>query len=62
MKLKNAWFNPRSHEFTVINEKTGKKERKSQELPSFKALGKDGICRLLFYETRLLYQELIKLV
>jgi hypothetical protein len=29
--------------------------------PSFKALGKDGICRLLFYETRLLYQELIKL-
>ncbi|QGZ91739.1 hypothetical protein GQR42_21655 [Microcystis aeruginosa FD4] len=29
-----------------------------KELPSFKALGKDGLCRLLFYETRLLYQLL----
>ena len=27
-------------------------------LISLKALGKDGLCRLLFYETRLLYQLL----
>jgi hypothetical protein len=30
--------------------------------PSFQSLGKDGICRLLFDETRLLYQELRKAV
>ncbi|TRU73232.1 MAG: hypothetical protein EWV77_12250 [Microcystis viridis Mv_BB_P_19951000_S68D] len=42
-KLKHSWLNPRE---------------KKKELPSFKALGKDGLCRLLFYETRLLYRLL----
>ncbi|MFM2378165.1 MAG: hypothetical protein RLZZ143_741, partial [Cyanobacteriota bacterium] len=36
----------------------GEKIEKKKELPSFKALGKDGLCRLLFDETRLLYQLL----
>ncbi|TRU68494.1 MAG: hypothetical protein EWV55_23485 [Microcystis viridis Mv_BB_P_19951000_S69] len=45
-KLKHSWLNPRIH------------LEKKKELPSFKALGKDGLCRLLFYETRLLYRLL----
>lgn len=48
-KLKDAWLDMR------IDPQTG------QTSPSFKSLGKDGICRLLFYETRLLYQELRKM-
>ncbi|GEA28845.1 hypothetical protein MiAbW_03426 [Microcystis aeruginosa NIES-4325] len=57
-KLKNSWLNPRSHSYFTQNEKTGQKTKVTQELPSFKALGKDGLCRLLFYETRLLYRLL----
>jgi hypothetical protein len=57
-KLKNSWLNPRKHTYFTRNEKTGLKIEVTQELPSFKALGKDGLCRLLFYETRLLYQLL----
>ncbi|MBE5230992.1 MAG: hypothetical protein IM550_04620 [Microcystis sp. M54BS1] len=57
-KLKNSWLNPRKHTYFICNEKTGQKTQVTQELPSFKALGKDGLCRLLFYETRLLYQLL----
>jgi hypothetical protein len=57
-KLKNSWLNPRKHTYSIRNEKTGQKTQVTQELPSFKALGKDGLCRLLFYETRLLYQLL----
>lgn len=49
-KLKDAWLETR------IDPQTQKKS------PSFQSLGKDGICRLLFYETRLLYQELRKAV
>jgi hypothetical protein len=48
-KLKHSWLNPRIHSYYDYEKK---------ELPSFKALGKDGLCRLLFYETRLLYQLL----
>lgn len=44
LRLKDAWFNER--------------ERDGVKYPAFKALGKDGICRLLFYELRLLYQAL----
>jgi hypothetical protein len=58
VKLKNSWLNPRKHTYFTRNEKTRKKIKVTQELPSFKALGKDGLCRLLFYETRLLYQLL----
>ncbi|GCA81915.1 hypothetical protein MiTs_03934 [Microcystis aeruginosa NIES-2521] len=58
-KLKNSWLNSRNHTYFTRNEKTGLKIEVTQELPSFKALGKDGLCRLLFYETRLLYQLLI---
>ncbi|GBF52840.1 hypothetical protein N0824_00689 [Microcystis sp. 0824] len=57
-KIKNYWLNYRNHTYFTRNEKTGQKIEVSQELPSFKALGKDGLCRLLFYETRLLYQLL----
>ncbi|MBC1197863.1 hypothetical protein H0901_22075 [Microcystis aeruginosa BLCCF158] len=57
-KLKDSWLNPRNHTYFTRNEKTGQKIEVIQELPSFKALGKDGLCRLLFYETRLLYQLL----
>ena len=57
-KLKNSWLNPRKHTYFTRNEKTRKKIKVTQELPSFKALGKDSLCRLLFYETRLLYQLL----
>jgi len=59
-KLKNSWLNPRTHTYCTCNEKTGEKIEVIQELPSFKALGKDGLCRLLFYETRLLYQLLTR--
>jgi len=57
-KLKNSWLNSRNHAYFTRNDKTGQKTEVPQELPSFKALGKDGLCRLLFYETRLLYQLL----
>ncbi|TRV08960.1 MAG: hypothetical protein EWV41_09665 [Microcystis wesenbergii Mw_MB_S_20031200_S109] len=57
-KLKNSWLNPRKHTYFIRDKKTGQKIEVIQELPSFKALGKDGLCRLLFYETRLLYQLL----
>jgi hypothetical protein len=59
-KLKQSWLNPRIHLYYETDSKTGQKVEKKQELPSFKALGRDGLCRLLFYETRLLYQLLIK--
>jgi hypothetical protein len=49
-KLKKVWFEPRFNPSMGLT------------LPSFKSLGKDGICRLLFYETRLLYSELKKAV
>jgi hypothetical protein len=48
IRLKDAWFNGR------VDPVTGERFRQ------FKDLGRDGICRLLFYETRLLYQELKK--
>lgn len=48
LKLKKAWLEPR------VDPKSGEK------FPSFKSLGKDGVCRLLFYESRLLYQELLR--
>ncbi|WP_260441908.1 hypothetical protein [Microcystis aeruginosa] len=57
-KLKKSWLNSKNHTYFARNEKTGQKIEVTQELPSFKALGKDGLCRLLFYETRLLYQLL----
>ncbi len=47
--LRAAWHHER------VDPTTGK------SYPPFKALGKDGICRLLFYEARLLYQALKKL-
>ncbi|GCL45767.1 hypothetical protein NIES3787_14530 [Microcystis aeruginosa NIES-3787] len=59
-KLKNSWFNSRNHTYFTRNEKTGLKIEVTQEIPSFKALGKDGLCRLLFYEIRLLYQLLTR--
>ncbi|REJ50765.1 MAG: hypothetical protein DWQ51_14980 [Microcystis wesenbergii TW10] len=55
-KLKHSWFNPRIHIYCDLE--NGQRIEKKKELPSFKALGKDGLCRLLFYETRLLYQLL----
>ncbi|MGV2389706.1 MAG UNVERIFIED_CONTAM: hypothetical protein LVR29_19950 [Microcystis novacekii LVE1205-3] len=55
-KLKDSWLNSRNHTYFARDEKTGQKIAVNQELPSFKALGKDELCRLLFYETRLLYQ------
>lgn len=45
-RLKQDWFNDR------VDPQTGVVS------PSFKSLGKDGLCRLLFLETRLLYREL----
>ena len=59
-KLKNSWLNLRKHTYCTRNEQTGEKIEVIQELPSFKALGKDGLCRLLFYETQLLYQLLTR--
>jgi hypothetical protein len=59
-KLKQSWLYPRVHLYYETDVNTGQKVQKKQELPSFKALGKDGLCRLLFYETRLLYQLLLK--
>lgn len=47
--LRNAWHHKRT-------DPVGGKS-----YPPFKAFGKDGICRLLFYEVRLLYQQLKKL-
>lgn len=58
--LKKSWFNARIHTYHELNAQTGQRVEIKQELPSFKALGKDGLCRLLFYETRLLYHLLIK--
>jgi hypothetical protein len=55
-KLKHSWLNPRIHSY--YDYENGQRIEKKKELPSFKALGKDGLCRLLFYETRLLYQLL----
>jgi hypothetical protein len=55
-KLKHSWLNPRIHIY--YDHENGQRIEKRKELPSFKALGKDGLCRLLFYETRLLYQLL----
>jgi hypothetical protein len=55
-KLKHSWLNPRIHIYS--DTENGQRIEKKKELPSFKALGKDGLCRLLFYETRLLYQLL----
>ncbi|WP_242017275.1 MULTISPECIES: hypothetical protein [Microcystis] len=55
-KLKDSWFNPRIHIY--YDHENCQRIKKRKELPSFKALGKDGLCRLLFYETRLLYQLL----
>jgi hypothetical protein len=40
------------------DDKTGQKIEINDDLPSLKALGKDGLCRLLFYDIRLLYQLL----
>ncbi|MGK7898211.1 MAG: transposase [Xenococcus sp. (in: cyanobacteria)] len=57
--LKKAWFLDREREVTFYDSK-GKKRSEMKTYPSFKSLGKDGICRLMFYETRLLYQELKK--
>ena len=56
VKLKHSWLNPRIHLY--YDHENGQRIEKRKELPSFKALGKDGLCRLLFYETRLLYQLL----
>ncbi len=55
-KLKHSWLNPRIHLY--YDHENGQRIQKRKELPSFKALGKDGLCPLLFYETRLLYQLL----
>lgn len=55
-KLKHSWLNTRIHVY--YDYQNGRRIEKRKELPSFKALGKDGLCRLLFYETRLLYQLL----
>jgi hypothetical protein len=55
-KLKHSWLNPRIHIY--YDHENGQRIEKRKELPSFKALGKDGLCRLLFYETRLLYRLL----
>ena len=55
-KLKHSWLNPRIHLY--YDHENGQRIEKRKELPSFKALGKDGLCRLLFYETRLLYRLL----
>ena len=55
-KLKHSWLNPRVYLYYELE--NGQKIEKKKELPSFKALGKDDLCRLLFYETRLLYQLL----
>jgi hypothetical protein len=55
-KLKHSWLNPRIHLY--YDHEKGQRIEKRKELPSFKALGKDGLCRLLFYETRLLYRLL----
>ena len=57
-KLKHSWLNPRLHVY--YDHENGQRIEKKKELPSFKALGKDGLCRLLFYETRLLYQLLTR--
>ncbi|TRV09853.1 MAG: hypothetical protein EWV41_08015 [Microcystis wesenbergii Mw_MB_S_20031200_S109] len=57
-KLKDSWLNSRSRTYITRYDKTGRKIEVIQELPGFKSLGKDGLCRLLFYETRLLYQLL----
>jgi hypothetical protein len=51
-KLKHSWLNPRIHSY--YDREKGEKIEKKKELTSFKALGKDGLCRLLFDETRLL--------
>jgi hypothetical protein len=59
-KLKQSWLYPRIHLYYGTDVKTGQKVQKKQELPSFKALGRDSFCCLLFYETRLLYQLLLK--
>jgi hypothetical protein len=59
-KLPQSWLYPRIHLYYETDVNTGQKVQKKQELPSFKALGKDCLCRLLFYETRLLYQLLLK--
>jgi hypothetical protein len=45
-RIKESWFDGR------VDPVTGERFR------AFQSLGKDGICRMLFYETRLLYQEL----
>jgi len=57
-KLKHSWLNPWIHIY--YDTENGQTIEKKKELPSFKALGKDGLCRLLFYETRLLYQLLTR--
>ncbi len=57
-KLKNAGQNSRTHTYYKRDDQTGQKIEINLDLPSLKALGKDGLCRLLFYETRLLYQLL----
>jgi hypothetical protein len=59
-KLKQSWLYPRIHLYYESDVNTGQKVEKKQELPSFKALDQDVLCRLLFYETRLLYQLLLK--
>ncbi len=56
-ELKDAWFNEREREVTSYDNRH-KKKLEVVKHPSFQSLGKDGICRLLFYETRLLYREL----
>jgi hypothetical protein len=58
-KLKQAWFNTRIHTYYESDLKTGQKIAKQRELPSLKALGKDGFCRWRFCETRLLDQLLL---
>jgi hypothetical protein len=58
-KLKDSWLNSRNHTYFAGDEKTGQKIAVNQELPSFKALGKDGLfVACCFFETRLLYQLL----
>jgi hypothetical protein len=57
LKLRDSWFNDREVNETYRDNK-GRKQIRKVKHPSFQSLGKDGICRLLFYETRLLYQEL----
>jgi hypothetical protein len=48
-KLKQSWLCPKIHLYYETDVNTGQQVEKKQELPSFKALGVDGLCRLLFY-------------